>query len=65
MAEAVRQEVERVGPDILVSDVETLRQQVDRALLQERLVSTLAGSFAVLGALLAALGLTVSHRTPC
>lgn len=57
MAELVRQQVERVGPDILVSDVETVSQQVDRALLRERLVSTLSVSFAVLGVLLAALGL--------
>jgi predicted permease len=57
IAEVVRQEVGRVGPDILVSDVETLGQQVDRALLLERLVSTLSVTFAVLGVLLAALGL--------
>jgi ABC-type antimicrobial peptide transport system permease subunit len=46
-----------VGTEILVSDVETLQQQVDRALLQERIVSSLSLGFALLGVLLAALGL--------
>ena len=57
MVDIVRREVETVGSDILVSDIETLTQQVDRALLQERLVSSLSLAFAVLGVLLAALGL--------
>ncbi len=70
MADIVRRAIESVGGDILVSDVETVPQQVDRALLRERLVSTLAGAFAVLGLLLAALGLygvtaySVLSRTP-
>jgi ABC-type antimicrobial peptide transport system permease subunit len=66
----ITREVEKVGPNILVSDVETLTQQVDRALLQERLVSSLSVAFAVLGVLLCALGLygvtayAVVRRTP-
>jgi predicted lysophospholipase L1 biosynthesis ABC-type transport system permease subunit len=70
MGDVLRREIEKVGGDILVSDVETVPQQVDRALLRERLVSTLAGAFAVLGLLLAALGLygltaySVLARTP-
>src|SRR5262249_15172100 len=57
MADLVRRAVREVGQDILVSDAETLDQQVDRALLQERLVSTLSLAFAVLGLALAAVGL--------
>lgn len=57
MANIVLREVQAVGQEILVSDVETLELQVDRALLRERIVSSLAIAFAVLGLLLAALGL--------
>jgi predicted permease len=57
MAELVRQGVRDIGTEILVSDIETLQQQVDRALLRERLVSSLSVGFAVLGVLLAAMGL--------
>ena len=70
VGERVRREIERVGGDILVSDVETVAQQVDRALLRERLTSTLSVAFAALGLLLAALGLygvaasAVIARTP-
>jgi predicted permease len=66
----ITREVEKVGPNILVSDGETLTQHVDRALLQERLVSSLSVAFAVLGVLLCALGLygvtayAVVRRTP-
>lgn len=57
MVDLVRHEVHAAGEDILVSDIETLEQQLDRALLRERLLSLLSGAFAVLGLLLAALGL--------
>lgn len=54
MVDLVRHEVQAVGQDILVSDIETLEQQVDRALLRERLLSSLSTAFAVLGLLLGA-----------
>jgi predicted permease len=57
MAEIIRREIQTAGTDILVSDIETLEGQVDRALLRERLVSSLSMSFAGLGLLLATLGL--------
>jgi predicted permease len=57
VTDAVRQEVQEVGADILVSDIETLEGQVDHALLRERLVSSLSLAFAGVGLLLAALGL--------
>jgi predicted permease len=57
VTDLVRQEVQEVGADILVSDIETLEGQVDHALLRERLVSSLSLAFAGVGLLLAALGL--------
>ncbi|MGH7712577.1 MAG: ABC transporter permease, partial [Gemmatimonadaceae bacterium] len=57
MADVVQREIHSAGADILVSDIETLEQQIDRALLQERLVSSLSLGFALVGVLLAALGL--------
>jgi predicted permease len=57
IAEIIRREIQAAGTDILMSDIETLEGQVDRALLRERLVSSLSMSFAGLGLLLATLGL--------
>jgi ABC-type antimicrobial peptide transport system permease subunit len=55
--DAVRREVQQVGSDILISDVETLEQQVNRTLIKERILSSLVTTFGALGLLLAALGL--------
>ena len=57
LAALLAREVRSAGPDILVSEVTTLRKQVDAALLQERLLSALSGFFSVLALLLSAAGL--------
>jgi predicted permease len=57
LASAVRAQISSAGPDILITDVITLARQVDQTLLEERLVSTLAGFFGLLALLLASIGL--------
>jgi putative ABC transport system permease protein len=58
-----------VGPDIQVVRTNTLAQQRDESLLQERLISTLASAFGFLGLALCAVGLygvlaySVARRT--
>jgi ABC-type lipoprotein release transport system permease subunit len=57
MVQAVEREVRALGPDILVTEVMTMEQQVDAALVQERLLSTLGGFFGLLALALSAVGL--------
>ena len=57
LAAAVSAQIRSAGPDILITDVITLARQVDQTLLEERLVSTLAGFFGMLALLLASIGL--------
>jgi ABC-type antimicrobial peptide transport system permease subunit len=57
LASAVAAQIRSSGPDILITDVITLARQVDQTLLEERLVSTLAGFFGLLALLLASIGL--------
>jgi predicted permease len=57
LASAVSAQIRSSGPDILITDVITLARQVDQTLLEERLVSTLAGFFGLLALLLASIGL--------
>jgi predicted permease len=53
----VQREVHRSDPGLLITNVATLQQQVDRSLLSERLISTLAAAFAVVALALACIGL--------
>jgi macrolide transport system ATP-binding/permease protein len=68
IAAAVRREVQAVDKRLLV-DIKTLSAQVDDSLVQERMISTLAGFFSLLALLLAIVGLygimaySVTRRT--
>ncbi len=57
LAAAVEGKIRELGSDILVTEIVTLEQQVDAALVQERLLSTVGGFFGVLVLLLSAVGL--------
>ena len=68
VAAAVRREVQSIDKRLLV-DIKTLATQVDDSLVQERMISTLAGFFSLLALLLAIVGLygimaySVTRRT--
>jgi predicted permease len=57
LIDRVRSEVRAAGPDILLTSIATLNDQVDQSLLQERLVATLSVFFGLLALLLACIGL--------
>jgi predicted permease len=57
MAPAIRREVERLGPEVSVSDPKTIRQSIDESIFQDRLVATVGGFFGGLALLLAGIGL--------
>ena len=64
---ALRHQVSAVKSDILMTDVFTLRQQVDASLRQERLMSVLSSFFGLLAVLLSAVGLygtSLACRSP-
>ncbi len=57
LAEAVRQRVAEVDPDLLVFGAKTQEQQTQEALAVDRLIATVSGFFGLLALLLACLGL--------
>jgi predicted permease len=65
----VRRTIRDVVPSVPVARIITLADQIDASILPERLIATLSGFFAALGALLAGIGLygllayTVARRT--
>lgn len=65
----IREEVQRVDKDLPTFEIHTLAQEIDAALVQERLMATLSSSFSSLALLLAGVGLygllafTVLQRT--
>jgi hypothetical protein len=68
VSHAVQQEVRRINPRLLV-EVKTMRQEIDRAIAQERMVAATSAFFSALGLVLACIGLfgvasyTVAQRT--
>jgi predicted permease len=69
LARMVREELRKVAPNLPVLRVNSIEDQLDDVLVQERLIATLSGFFGVLAALLASLGLygvmsyTAARRT--
>jgi predicted permease len=67
-ARAVREEVRRVNPRLLI-DVKTMRRHIDESIVRERMVAATSAFFSLLGLLLASIGLfgvaasTVAQRT--
>ncbi len=53
----VREEILRIDPTLPMFDVHTLSEEMDAALIQERLIATLSSVFGVLALLLASVGL--------
>jgi len=64
LLQPVRNAIERVDPGILISDVITIRSQLDSTLLTERLLSGLSSAFGLLAMILASIGLygVLSYR---
>jgi predicted permease len=63
VAATVREALKQVAPNLPVTGIRTLSQQVSAALGREKLIAGISGSFAVLAVLLACIGLygVVSH----
>jgi predicted permease len=57
LAADLRRALSGVSPDVAVREITTPRDQMERSLLEERLLATLAGFFGPLALLLAAIGL--------
>jgi predicted permease len=57
LGEAIRAEMRRIDPGAMVSYVRTLDQQLDAALVRERLLAVLSSGISVLALLLACVGL--------
>jgi len=65
---AIRDEIRRVNPR-LMTDIRTMRQEIDRSIAKERMVAATSALFSLFGLLLAAIGIygvassTVAQRT--
>jgi predicted permease len=68
IARAIRQEVQRIHPRLLV-DIATMQHHIDRSIAKERMVAATSAFFSLFGLLLAAIGIfgvasyTVAQRT--
>jgi predicted permease len=68
IARAIRGEIQRVNPRLLV-DIRTMRQEIDRNIAKERMVATTSAFFGLLGLVLVSIGIfgvasyTVAQRT--
>ena len=69
LAAEIRQIIRSTNPNLAVNGMSTLREQVDRSLVRERLIATLSGAFGVLALVLVSVGLygvlsqSVAQRT--
>ncbi len=69
LAASVRQELRNIDPGMPIPRINTIKEQLDDVLFQERLIASLSGLFGILAVLLACLGLygvvsyTVARRT--
>jgi predicted permease len=69
IAQTLRAEVQRLDADLPIFDLKTVQQQINESLFQDRFLTMLSLSFALLAALLAVVGLygvmayTVTRRT--
>lgn len=57
LVEPIRRELTALNPQLLISDVITMRRQLDSTLITERLLSELGGAFGTLAVIIAAVGL--------
>jgi predicted permease len=57
LAAEVRRSIRATHPNLAVNEVITMRDQVDRSLVRERLIATLSGAFGVLALVLVCVGL--------
>ena len=68
IARAVREEIQRLNPRLLV-DIRTMHQEIDRSIAKERMVAATSAFFGLLGLLLVSIGIfgvasfTVAQRT--
>jgi predicted permease len=53
----IRRELEKLGAGVAMSEPQTIRQQIDDSIFQQRMLATLGGFFGALALLLAAVGL--------
>src|ERR1039458_966267 len=54
---AIHRELRRLGPNIAIGDIRTLRQQVDESIFEQRMLAALGAFFGTLALVLAAVGL--------
>jgi predicted permease len=69
VAASISQELRAIDPNLPVTSIDSIEEQIERLLVQDRLIATLAGFFGLLALLLAAIGLygtlsySVARRT--
>jgi predicted permease len=54
---SIYRELRRLGPNIVIGDIRTLRQQVDESIFEQRMLAALGAFFGTLALVLAAIGL--------
>jgi predicted permease len=57
LSDSVRQVLHEIAPDVPITQIQTLDQQIDRSLSQQRLITYLAGGFGLLAVTMACIGL--------